>query len=461
MSMKRYAVPSSFRDDDSFVFKKNGVIFRCINNSYKEHYDHFIHSGLYDRLVLRKLIIPHQEVANFPISGSQYKILKPECVPFISYPYEWCFSQLKDAALLTLQLQEVALCYGMVLKDASAFNVQFYNGRPLLIDTSSFMKHEQGKPWVAYKQFCEFFIAPLILMSRIDAYFGKLLQIFIEGIPINLVSKVLPWRSRLNIFYFFHIYLHAHMLGRTKNGNLGYFFREHYLQYLTRHLYSFVHAIKSPARYSSWPAYYKDCNENKKEYLRDKERIVMDWLKRVGAQNIWDIGSNTGHFSRLAAALGMRVVALDCDHDAIDTLYTTLKKEENTRITPLWFDISQPSPAIGFANQERDTIWGRGSADVALCLSLTHHLYFKNLIPFDKMGELLNHIGAFAIVEFVPCDDQLLKEMIVIATPQRKLGYNQSNFEKSFSIFFHIQDRKIIGDSGRVLYLMKSKNHVP
>jgi len=153
---------ASFRDPSGWLYRAgDGTLLRQVNQVYRADYDRLMSSGLYDRLVEQGLLIPHREVAAEPLDGERcYKVLQPELVPFISYPYEWCFSQLQDAALATLAIQKAAMARGMTLKDASAYNIQFVAGRPVLIDTLSFAAYTQGTPWVAYRQFCQHFLAP-------------------------------------------------------------------------------------------------------------------------------------------------------------------------------------------------------------------------------------------------------------------------------------------------------------
>src|SRR3989344_836563 len=202
-------VAASFRDPSGFVFSKNGVIYRQVNKEYAANYDRLMQSGLYQELVSKNLLIPHEEVRGEKLPAAAHNIIRPEQVPFISYPYEWCFSELKDAALLTLKIQRIALRSGMCLKDASAYNVQFKNGKPILIDTLSFETYRSGAPWVAYRQFCEHFLVPLALMSRSEIRLGGLMRVYPNGIPLDLASKLLPWRSWFSPALFFHLHLHS------------------------------------------------------------------------------------------------------------------------------------------------------------------------------------------------------------------------------------------------------------
>ena len=185
----------SFRDPSGFIFKKDGVLYRQINYSYKENYDYFKSSGLYNELIELDLLVPHEEVIVDCLDGDGYVIIKPVELPVISYPYEWSFSQLKEAALLTLNIQQKALSKGLSLKDASSYNVQLYNGKPIFIDTLSFEILQSNQPWVAYKQFCQHFLAPLALMAKTEITLNQLLKTNIDGIPLGLASKLLPLRS--------------------------------------------------------------------------------------------------------------------------------------------------------------------------------------------------------------------------------------------------------------------------
>ena len=202
--------PGSFRDPNGFVFRKDGVIYRQVNASYADYYDLLMDSGLYQRLTDKGRLIPHaEEDIGLAQGKNAYKIIRPEPVTFISYPYEWSFSQLRDAALLTLRIQREALKKGMILKDASAYNVQFIDGKPVFIDTLSFERYEKGQIWVAYRQFCQHFLAPLVLAHYKDIRFIGLSRLYIDGIPLDLAASLLPRRSWLKMGVALHIHMHS------------------------------------------------------------------------------------------------------------------------------------------------------------------------------------------------------------------------------------------------------------
>src|SRR5688572_30872509 len=190
---------ASFRDPSGFLFSRNGILYRQINRAYAEDYARLMDSGLYEKLVKAGLLIPHVEADQAPAEKeAAFKVIQPQRAPFISYPYEWSFSQLKDAALATLSIHKRALKLGMSLKDASAYNIQFVNGRATLIDTLSFEIYKEGEPWTAYKQFCQHFLAPLALMSHRDIRLSQLLRVYIDGVSLDLASALLPFNKRFN-----------------------------------------------------------------------------------------------------------------------------------------------------------------------------------------------------------------------------------------------------------------------
>jgi hypothetical protein len=204
-------IGASFRDPSGFIFKRDGVLYRQVNQSYSDAYDRLISSGVYAALTRSGMLIAHTESTVKPADPLlAYKVIQPEPVPFISYPYEWSFSQLKDAALLTLSVTRAALEKGMILKDASAYNIQFINGKPVLIDTLSFDIYKEGAPWDAYRQFCQHFLAPLALASMVDIRLTQLLRVYIDGIPLDLASSLLPGKTKMGLSGLaLHIHMHA------------------------------------------------------------------------------------------------------------------------------------------------------------------------------------------------------------------------------------------------------------
>lgn len=460
--MKRNEMPSSFKDPSGFVFSQEGLIYRQINKSYRENYDQLIKSGLYDKLTSLGYLISHKEVKLKGYeSPDAYKIIQPRMIPFVSYPYEWCFSMLKSAAMLTLTIQKIALEFGMSLKDASAFNIQFLEGKPILIDTLSFEKYEEGKPWVAYKQFVEHFLTPLALMVLTDIRLNRLSSIFLDGIPVDLASRLLPLRSRFKLSLLLHIYAHSksqQKFSRTKLSDMQmkHSFDKRALLGLVDNLEGAIKGLKWSPKGTEWSDYYEENNNYNNESWAEKAKLVSGFLKSIKPKTVWDFGANTGFFSRIAAREGTSVVSFDNDYGALEDNFLEVIKNQEKNILPLFCDLTNPSSSIGWANKERLSIFQRGPADVILSLALIHHLAIAQNIPLTFIASLFSQISNFLIIEFVPKEDSQVQKLLMTREDIFP-DYTEENFEKEFSGFFLIKKVCRIKNSKRVLYLMEKR----
>jgi hypothetical protein len=450
-------LPGSFRDPSGFLFQQDGVIYRQVNLVYKDDYDHLMDSGLYQALVDDNLLIPHEEVSiEPPVPELAYKVIKPEPIPFISYPYEWCFSQLRDAALTTLKVQRKALDFGMSLRDSSAYNIQFKNGRPIFIDTLSFGKYREGQPWVAYRQFCQHFLAPLALMSYKDIRLSQLLHVYIDGLPLDLTSCLLPWRTRLRFSLLSHIHLHARSQKRfaDKPINVGQYRLSRYAFLgILNSLESTVKNLKWQPKGTEWADYYQDTNYSPQAF-EHKKTIVAGFLDKVRPATVWDLGANVGVFSRLASDREIPTVSFDVDPAAVEKNYLDCVARGDTSILPLVIDLTNPSPGIGWENKERMSLKERGPADAVLALALVHHLAISNNVPLSRIAGFLSDICHWLIVEFVPKTDSQVQRLL--ATREDIFpNYTRQAFEQEFSRYFAIDDSADIRESQRTLYLMR------
>jgi ribosomal protein L11 methylase PrmA len=453
-------IPSSFRDPSGFVFVQDGTVYRQVNRIYGVNYDHLLESGLYRALTDAGLMVGHEEVGiDLAQTEDAYKILRPEQIGFISYPYEWCFSQLKDAALTTLTIQKKAFDFGMTLKDSSAFNIQFSRDKPTLIDTLSFEKYRQGQTWPAYRQFCQHFLAPLALMSRRDVRLSQLLRIHIDGIPLDLASKLLPRSSWLDFSLVSHIHLHAksqsHFADKPVNvkshkmSKLGF-------RGIIDSLETAVGKMKWQPSRTQWGDYYEDTNYSDGA-MNDKKRIVAAFLERLNPAVTWDIGANTGIFSRIAAAIGSQTISFDVDPAAVEKNYLECVDKKEKNILPLVLDLANPSGPIGWANQERCSLLERGPADAVLALAIVHHLAISNNLPFDKIAGFFHKICRWLIIEFIPKNDSQVQRMLTTRDDIFS-DYEQQIFENIFGKYFTIQSSVKIKDSERTLYLLQREN---
>lgn len=450
---------SSFRDPSGFVYTDNGTLFRQINIFYKHNYDHLLNSGLYSKLVEEQLLIPHEERSDYKnLDQNKYKIIQPEKIPFISYPYEWCFGQWKEAALLTLRIQKIALSYGMTLKDTSAFNIQFKGYQPILIDTLSFEMYDEGKPWIAYRQFAEHFLSPLALMSHTDGRLGRLLTLNLGGVPLDLAVKLLPLKARFNPGLFFHIYLHAWAQSRYKTPNSRAYkssMSKFSLLGLIDNLENTVHHLSWRIPQTTWGNYYDDRISYTPASQESKKSLLEKLLTQMKPTMVWDIGANTGFFSRLASKLGAYVISSDIDLASVEKNYHHAQLEKESLLLPLFLDITNPTPSVGWDNAERDSFFKRGPTELMMALALIHHLAIGNNLPMSYIAETFAHICQKLIIEFIPKDDPMTQRLLA----QRDdifPNYTQKHFENIFQKFFTIKRATPIKGSKRTLYTFEN-----
>ncbi len=454
-------VQSSFRDPSGYLFKRNGVLYRQVNQSYAKAYDKFMNSGLYDELVSRGCMVAHKEVDVRPDNADlAYRILQPDLVPFISYPYEWSFSQLKDAALLTLEMNKMALDKGMVLKDASAYNIQFVDGKPVLIDTLSFDIYHKGKVWDGYRQFCQHFLAPLALASHVDIRFMQLSKNYIDGIPLDLASRMLPAKTRfgltgLNVHIHIQANLQRQYADKQSTQNNAALLPKEALINLLNGLIQTVSKLTWQPKGTEWGEYYSATNYSD-ESLRLKGELVGKFIEACKPEKVWDLGANNGLFSREASKRGIFTVASDIDHAAVEKNYLTVKAGGEKKLLPIVLDLTNPSPAIGWGNQERDSFNQRGPVDMLLALALIHHLAISNNLPLPSIAEYFASAANWAVVEFVPKSDSQVQRLL--ATRKDIFPhYTEEGFEEAFSEKFKIEKKEKVAGSERTLYLLKKK----
>jgi hypothetical protein len=450
---------SSFRDPDGFVFTDARIVYRKMSAQYQPVYEQFMLSGLYAKLAEKKWLIPHtlhEKCADNSL------IIRPEMLPFISYPYEWSFSQLKDAAFLTLNILRESLKKGMVLKDASNYNVQFKGSKPIFIDTSSFELYEEGKPWVAYGQFCRHFLAPLALAAYKDVRLMALLRLHIDGIPLDLATSLLPLKTKFNLGIALHLHAHASSVKKYENAEIKNLNKLKSVSLkssfqLIDHLERTIASLSLDKTKSTWGDYYED-GILSDAYLTEKKDLVHQLIAETQAHSVWDIGANNGVFSRIAERYPSVkwTIAMDFDHNAVEHLYLSAKnKGEN--IIPIVMDLSNPSPRQGWANNERMALSDRPKPQLALALALIHHLRIGNNIPVAMLPDFFAQTTQqYLIIEMMPKSDEKVKKLLTLRKDIFE-DYTVENFEKCFLEMFKIVKKIPFQHSKRLLYLMEKK----
>jgi len=448
---------SSFRDPSGFLFYRDKILFRQINQSYEDNYELMMSSGLYNKLVESNMMISHKEVGVSPFNQEKnYKVIQPELIPFISYPYEWCFSQLKDAALLTLEIQKKALDFNMSLKDCSAYNIQFKHGKPIFIDTLSFEKYDEGKPWKPYRQFCQHFLAPLSLMSYKDFRLNQLLRIYIDGIPLDLTAKLLPLKTLVSFSLVSHIHAHAKTQKHYKKKKVNLLkikVSRKSLLGLIETLYSGIKKLNLGKIETEWGDYYSQTNYSEKSFQQKKE-IISNMIDEIKPSIVWDLGANTGIFSRISSNKGINTISFDIDAIAVEKNYQEVVKNNERKILPLQIDLTNPSSDMGWHNNERSSLIKRGPSSLVLALALIHHLAISNNLPFYRIVEFFYDVSNYLIIEFVPKTDSQVQRLL--ATREDIFDeYSKENFELNFKKYFKLLKSVKLENSERFLYLFQ------
>jgi len=452
---------ASFRDPSGFMFEAGGHLYRQINRTFAGQYDAFMSGGLYERLVRDGLIIPHTECAPGSVPSPKpelvHKIIEPQRVEWISYPYEWSFSQLKDAALLTLTIQSLALEHGFSLRDATAYNIQFHRGKPVLIDTLSFEPYREGEPWVAYRQFCQHFLGPLALIALTDVRLATLGRDYIDGVPLDLCSRLLPGRTRFSPGLLMHVHMHARaqrkFAGETKVRQRRV--SRLAIKGLVDNLGSTVRGLAWKPAGTEWGDYYEATNYTDTA-MKEKAAIVEGFIAGANPASVWDLGGNTGVFSRLASSRGISTVCFDIDPAAVEKNYLEMRKRNETHLLPLVMDLTNPSPSLGWDHDERSSLAERGPVDLVLALALIHHLAISNNVPLERVARFFARVGRALVIEFVPKGDSQVNRLL--ATREDVFpDYEQGAFERAFAAHFDIVESKQVHDSQRTVYLMRRR----
>jgi ribosomal protein L11 methylase PrmA len=452
--------PASFRDPSGRVYLGPDAVYRTIGEVFIGHWSEA--SGFAAEAAARGWLCPYETIAPFP--GSRLTLKVPR-LPFISYPYEWCFSQLKDAALLTLELLREADARGLTLKDASAYNVQFQGSAPIFIDHLSFEKAEAGRPWAAYLQFCRHFLGPLALLAYRGHLGGRLSALWSDGPPLDVIVDLLPWRTWLSPWLLIHLHLHRRVqrgcqdARRSAASARAVRLGEGGISRLAASLIAAVEGLPPPARKTEWGAYYQDTNYTPAG-AEDKARLVSEAAASHPGALALDLGANTGRFSRLLAPHFTTVLAADLDCQAVDNHYLHLKAKGPANVLPLMLDLANPTPALGWAEEERDSFARRVKADFLSALALLHHLVFSAGIPLAKVADylarLLNDAGCL-LLEFVPLEDSQVRRLLA-ARENVFPEYHLQGCLEAFSRHFTLESRHAIRESSRTLLVWRKRS---
>lgn len=446
----------SYKDPAGFVLKSENGYYRYITSSYADEFDHLMNSGLYQLLVEQELIITHSEVALEPENQEYYKKIFPRQLEFISYPFEWSYSQWQQMILSYININKAALKYGMILKDASPYNFTFQDHKCILIDTLSFDFYRDGDPWIAYRQLCEEILSPFLLMHYKDPAWAKLCRASITGLSLPFVSSHLPFSTRFNTFCLIHIHLHANFQkGKNKEkktaAQTG--LNKEKLNLLFDTIKKNVTSKYLPLlKNSIWDHYYENDIESD-NYLTDKINVITSWLKQTKPEITIDLGANTGKFSKIAAAVSKNVYAVEGDIYCVDEIYRNTYESKDNNITTIVADLTDPSPGLGWQNKEKTALSDRLKGDMVMGLALIHHLCLSKNLPLPFIADLFEGMSTrYAIVEFVPKEDPR-SELLLQHKGDIFDQYTEEVFISSFQQHFKLIKSHSLNHSLRKLFL--------
>lgn len=451
--------PGSFRDRSNRVFKGTHGVFRGLTTGACQDWRHLSSSQLFSQFTASGKLIRSELMEGKPVTGSSDYVawLRHERVRFISYPYEWSFGMLKDAALLQLELLLAALDEGMTLKDGSPYNVQWFGARPVFIDTPSFTQDGADAPWAGYTQFCRLCLYPLLLTAYKNVPFHPWLKGSLEGIDVEAANRMFSMLDCLRPGIFAHVYLQAKLATRYSASrrdlrqevrDVG--FNRELVRINARRLHKLVSDLEWNSVTSTW-SHYTDLGHYSDKDAEEKRAFVVDVLGQHHRSLVWDLGCNTGGFSELAMEHADYVVAMDADHLAVERLYQRLKSEQKENILPLIMDLSDPSPNRGWRCMERSSLSFRGQPDLILCLALIHHMVISANVPLSELIAWFADLGEELVIEFVAKDDPMVKKLLLNKHDQYD-DYTLGHFERCLQQHFKIQKRYTLAAGTRTLY---------
>ncbi len=419
----------SFRDPSGYVFADGDRIIRAVMPHSDAAFSAVYDSGIVGELCQKGLMIDCTRIdadaamletfkgARGDTAASLYEHPR---VGMITYPYEWSFSQLKDAALAHLDLQIFALTRGYELSDATAYNIQFIDGRPTHIDVMSLRPYVEGVHWSGYNQFCRQFLLPLLLEAWAGVAFQSMYRGSINGISFEDALSILPRRKLfLSMSGLLHVYMHGRAVmakssGADQKADLSQKLPKNRYAAILEQLRSFIAGLESAKRPASYWKTYAAINSYSEPMKDKKLSFVADWARKEKVRTIWDIGGNTGDFSLAAIDAGATSsVILDGDLDSLEAAYR-LRVKKGKPLQPILMNLLDPSPNLGWRQSERKGLQERTNADGMIALAVIHHMAISGNLPLAEAVKWLLNLAPTGIIEFVPKEDPMVSQLLSI-----------------------------------------------
>jgi len=454
--------PGSYRDQRGYVFHQGDVILRSVSHSAKLDYEYLRDRNIILESINEGFLIETEEVVDHStidvLSDAAY-VLRHKKIPFISYPYEWSFGQLKSAALHHLRFQLFLLDRDVILRDASAYNIQFIGATPIFIDLLSLAPYKEGDYWIGHRQFCEQFLNPLLLRSTKGLSHNHWYRGSLEGIPTAALARLLTFSEKLTWNNFSQVSLQAWLETKAINNPTRETERAKTRRPLSKTAYRaflgqffrWILKLKPKGNVNTvWGNY-----TNESIYLREEEsakrNLVLEAVTSNRPKQVIDLGCNVGNYSIAALEAGASyVVGLDSDISAIEHAFD-LSRKKKLQFLPLYVDAANPSPALGWMQSERQGIAGRCKGDMVIALAFIHHLVVSHNIPLDQVLRWITDMAPSGLIEFVPKNDAMVTKLLELRDDEFP-DYTQDNFTNSLSVHARIIRRTQLFPSGRIVY---------
>ncbi|MFP4537394.1 MAG: class I SAM-dependent methyltransferase [Dichotomicrobium sp.] len=453
--------PGSYRDRNGAVFYHDGRVFRYLSQRALENWRRLESAPFFRALTEEGKVVETRSVDAEKEGidlGGWAGVVEHARIPFVSYPYEWTFGMLRDAALLHLDLMKRALAADMILKDSSAYNIQWNGARPVFIDIPSFEPLGRGEPWVGYRQFCELFLYPLMLRAYKGIDFRPWLRGRIDGIPVEEMRGLISARDFARPGVLTHVVAQnalqkryasgdGNMRGALAEAGFGKALIERNLEKLT----ALVTRLAPANARTVWSDYERTHSYDEAE-LERKIAFVREAAATRHWHLVWDLGCNTGTFSHIAARHADGVVAMDGDWMAIERLYQREKAEGAAgNILPLVVDLADSSPNQGWAGTERKALAERGRPELTLCLALIHHIVISANIPLGEFIRWLHGLGTALVIEFVGREDEMVQTLLANREDQYD-DYHPEIFRELLTAHFDIKAEQPLKGGKRSIY---------
>jgi hypothetical protein len=464
--------PGSFRDRDSRVVVAPDAVYRALSGIGADDWRALANSPLLERFISEGTLVGTEEVGPAALGAAAADILpegtetvlRHERLPFVSYPYEWTFGMLRDAALLQLDLELAALEQGLTLKDATPYNVQFRGSSPIFIDVGSFERLREGEPWAGYRQFCMLFLYPLLLQAYKDIPFQPWLRGAIDGITPSEAVRFFTLRDRFRRGVLTHVALHARLERRYEDRDAGEIkedlkkanFKPELIKANVQRLRKLISKLSWKGGDTAWTNYRRECTYSDADAER-KAVFVRDAAASVRPGLAWDMGCNDGAYSRIAAEHSDYVVAFDYDHATVEALYRALRAEDERGILPLVANLADPSPGLGWRGLERRPLEDRGTPDLVLALALIHHVSITANVPIAEFLDWLHELDATVVIEFPKREDPMVRKLLSGKREGSNADYELETFERLLGERFNVERSEPLPSGARVLYLARPR----